>query len=117
LLPVWIVLLIALTFGLGSLCAAVNVRYRDVTQVLPFTIQLWLFASPVAYPASLAHGRFGALYYLNPLAGLLDAFRWSAVGTPAPGPEALLSAATGVAAVIAGILYFCRTERAFADVI
>ena len=85
--------------------------------VLPFVIQLWLFASPVAYPASLAHGRFAALYYLNPLAGLLDAFRWSALGTPAPGAEALLSAASGVAFVTVGILYFGRIERKFADVI
>jgi lipopolysaccharide transport system permease protein len=117
LLPVWIVLLVGLTLGIGSLCAAVNVRYRDVGLVLPFVIQLWLFASPVAYPGSLAHGRFAALYYLNPLAGLLDAFRWSALNTPAPGAEALLSAASGVAFVTFGILYFGRIERKFADVI
>jgi ABC-type polysaccharide/polyol phosphate export permease len=117
LLPVWIVLLVGLTFGIGSLFAAVNVRYRDVGHALPFMIQLWLFASPVAYPASLAHGPFATLYYLNPLAGLLDAFRWSAVGTPAPGARALLSAATGVAVVIVGVVYFSHTERKFADVI
>jgi lipopolysaccharide transport system permease protein len=117
LLPVWLVLLVCLTIGVGSLCAAVNVSYRDVGIVLPFVVQLWLFASPVAYPGSLARGDLGALYYLNPLAGLLDAFRWSAVGSPAPGTEALLSAASGVAIVIVGILYFSRIERKFADVI
>jgi lipopolysaccharide transport system permease protein len=117
LLPVWIVLLVGLTFGVGSLLAAVNVMYRDVGFVLPFFIQLWLFVSPVAYPGSLAEGRLAALYYLNPLAGLLDALRWSAVGTPAPGARALLSVASGLIVVAAGILYFTRIERRFADVI
>jgi lipopolysaccharide transport system permease protein len=117
LLPVWIVVLIGLAFGVGSLFAAVNVAYRDVGHVLPFVIQLWLFASPVAYPASLAQGDLAGFYYLNPLAGLLDAFRWSAVGGPPPGGEALLSLASGLILVGAGIVYFTRIERRFADVI
>jgi lipopolysaccharide transport system permease protein len=105
LLPVWIVLLAVFTFGTGSLFSAVNVS------------QIWLFASPVAYPSSLAGGDLGWLLYLNPMAGLLDAFRWSALGTSAPPPEALLSLGVGLAVVAAGIAYFGRTERRFADVI
>jgi lipopolysaccharide transport system permease protein len=114
--PVWIALTLLFTFGIGCLFAAVNVTYRDVGHALPFATQLWLLASPVAYASSLA-GKLGAAYYVNPMAGLLDAFRWSVTGSDPPPPEALLSLAVGACLVLGGLAYFGRVERRFADVI
>jgi lipopolysaccharide transport system permease protein len=116
-LPLWLGLMVVFTFGAGALFAAINVQYRDVRHALTFLIQTWLFASPVVYPSSLVEGAIRWLYYANPIAGLLDTIRWSAIGGPAPGPEALVSLAVGAVIVLAGILYFERVERRFADVI
>lgn len=116
-LPVWIVGIVLFAFGLGSLFAALNVRYRDIGHLLPFFTQALLLLSPVAYPSSLVKGDAAALYMLNPMVGLLDGFRWATVGAPGPGPEALLGLPVGLALVAAGILHFGRVERRFADVI
>jgi lipopolysaccharide transport system permease protein len=116
-LPVLVAALALFTFGFGSLVSALNVRYRDIGNGLPFLLQIWLFVSPVAYSSSLADGDLRILYYLNPMAGFIDAFRWSLVGQPAPGPEALLSAAVAAVLIVVGVLVFGRTERRFADVI
>jgi lipopolysaccharide transport system permease protein len=116
-LPLWLVALVILTFGVGTWLSALNVQYRDVRNALAFLLQLWFFASPIVYGSSLLEGRWGFLLALNPLVGLLEGFRWSLVGAPFPGPEALVSLATGIVVVASGIVYFGRSQRRFADLI
>jgi lipopolysaccharide transport system permease protein len=111
-------LAIATAIGVGSWLAALNVKYRDVRYVVPFLLQLWLFASPVVYSSELLDGRLKDLYYLNPMAGVVDGFRWSLLGgiPPSYGSVAL-SATSALVFLAAGILYFRRTERSFADIV
>lgn len=117
LLPLWILAALVVLLGAGLWLAALNVRYRDVRHTLSFLVQVWLFASPVVYPSSLVEGGWRYVYALNPMATVIDGFRWSAVGGPAPGASALVSLAVTVVLVAAGTLYFLRAERRFADVI
>jgi len=116
-LPLWLVALVILTFGVGTWLSAINVQYRDVRNALAFLLQLWFFASPIVYGGSLLEGSWGFLLALNPLVGLLEGFRWSLVGAPSPGAEALVSLATGILVVASGIVYFGRAQRRFADLI
>jgi lipopolysaccharide transport system permease protein len=115
LLPIWILGAGVLSFGIGAFFAALNVKYRDVRQALPFVVQTWLFASPVLYPSSLAEGTLRWVYALNPAVGLLDGFRWSALDGPPPPIEDLGSLIAGTALVVVGLMYFLRGEREFAD--
>ncbi len=104
--------------GVGAWLAALNVKYRDVRFVVPFLLQLWLFASPVAYSAALLKGVWKIAYYANPMAGAVDAFRWSMLGGVPPSMgRVLLSGAIGVVFAVAGVLYFRRKEREFADIV
>jgi lipopolysaccharide transport system permease protein len=118
LLPVAVLLLVILTSGIGIWLSALNVRYRDVRHALPFLLQIGLWASPIAYPASLIPEQWRALYALNPLVGIVGLFRYSVLGTGGPQmTEVLLSAAVSAALCVLGISYFRRVERAFADII
>jgi lipopolysaccharide transport system permease protein len=117
LFPLLLLLAVALAFGVGSLFAAVNVKYRDVRHALPFVVQTWLSLTPVLYPSSLVEGAWRWLYSLNPATGLLDAIRWSLFDGPVPGAYDLMSLVGGVVLVAAGVVYFQRAERQFADVI
>jgi lipopolysaccharide transport system permease protein len=117
-IPALTLLMIALTLGLGLLLSALMVMYRDIRALVPLLIQLWLFASPIAYPISLIPEKWRPLYGLNPLAGPIAGFRSSLLGTPAPDGRLLaVSAATTLALLIVGLMYFVRTDRTFADVI
>jgi len=116
-LPLCVVVLVALAFGVGLVLATLNVRYRDVKGVSSLLLQLWLFASPVAYAGSVIDDRWPLLYALNPMAGLIDAFRWSLLGGPAPDVSSLASLVVLVAVLVAGIAVFAREERRFADII
>jgi lipopolysaccharide transport system permease protein len=116
-LPLCVVVLVALTFGVGLILATLNVRYRDVKGVSSLLLQLWLFASPVAYSSSVVKGRWGPFYDLNPMAGLIDAFRWSLLGTPAPSVGSLASLVVLVIVLIVGLAVFAHEERRFADII
>jgi lipopolysaccharide transport system permease protein len=113
-----LVMLIAITVGVTSGLAAVNVRYRDVRYVVPFLVQLWLFATPIAYPSSLLSSPWKTISAINPMVGVVEGFRWAVVGH-VPAPIALIAVSTGSAIVllIAGLAYFDRVERGFADVI
>jgi lipopolysaccharide transport system permease protein len=114
-LPFTLVALVAAA-GLGAWLAALNVKYRDVRYVVPFALQLGLFVSPVVYvPVHLA-GTWLTLYYLNPMAGAIAGFRWAVVGGALPWQVAL-SLVVGPIALLAGVVYFRRSERAFADVV
>jgi lipopolysaccharide transport system permease protein len=118
-LPVWTLLLLICSLGCGLWAAALTVSYRDVQYVLPVVIQLGLYASPVAYSIVAVPERYRTLYYLNPLAGLMDAFRWSILGSthvPELWPLAY-SAVISVGVMIFGAAVFKKMERKFADVI
>lgn len=116
-LPLCVVVLVALTFGVGLVLATLNVRYRDVKGISSLLLQLWLFVSPVAYGSSVVEDRWGPLYDLNPMAGLIDAFRWSLLGGPRPGLDALASLGVLAVVLVAGLAVFAREERRFADII
>jgi len=116
-LPALILLAVATAAGVGVWLAALNVRYRDVRYVVPFVLQLWMFATPVAYPASLVPGRWRAVYFLNPMAGVVEGFRWALAGGPSPGALTLVSAAVVAALILGGSAYFRKLEGTFADVI
>lgn len=102
----------------GTLLSAVNARYRDVEYAVPLLVQVWLFVTPVAYPASLVPSSWQWLYGLNPMAWVVEAYRWSMLGTPAPDATLLLSSLIGTGLVAwAAAVYFQRTESILADVV
>jgi lipopolysaccharide transport system permease protein len=117
LLPLWVLAAVAVALAVAIPLSALNVRYRDVRVALPLLLQVWLFASPVAYSSSLVEGGWRYVYAINPVATVLDGFRWSLVGGPAPGPEGLVSAAVVLVIGFTGLVYFRHAERSFADVI
>jgi lipopolysaccharide transport system permease protein len=116
--PLWLGGLVVLALAMGLILATIQVRYRDARHGTALGLQLWLFVSPVAYPAALVKGPWRHLYNCNPLVGWLGGFRWAALGGPWPGTEVVLLAigVTG-ALLVAGALYFARAERRFADII
>jgi lipopolysaccharide transport system permease protein len=115
--PALTVLALVTALGIGTFLAAVNVRYRDVRYVVPFLVQLWLFASPVIYTSALIPERWRTLYALNPMTGVVEGFRWAMIGGPRPDDLILVSAAASVLILVGALLYFRRVERTFADVI
>lgn len=116
-LPLFLLLAVLTALGVGLWLSAINVRYRDVRYTIPFIIQLWLFASPVVYSSSLLPESYRALYGLNPMAGVIEGFRWTLLGTDPPGLLIAVSAMIVVALLISGAFYFRRSEKTFADVI
>jgi lipopolysaccharide transport system permease protein len=117
-LPLFVLfaLLTALAFGLWL--SALNVKYRDVRYVIPFMSQLWLFATPVAYPSSIVPEKYRVLYGLNPMAGVVDGFRWAILDTARPAWGLLGSSiAVVVVMLVGGLFYFRRVERSFADLV
>lgn len=115
--PLLVLAMVLTVAGAGCWLAALNIQYRDVKHLLPFLLQVWMYASPIVYPASLVPERWRALYALNPMVGIIEGFRavllrtgsvdWSTIG---------VSALAGVVLFVSGVLYFRRTERVFADV-
>jgi lipopolysaccharide transport system permease protein len=115
-LPFFLLLAVATALGVGLWLSALNAIYRDVRYVLPFLVQFWMFASPVAYPSTLVPERFRWLYGLNPMAGVIDGFRWSITGHGLP-PSTLVLASAGMVLVtlIGGLIYFQSMEGTIAD--
>jgi lipopolysaccharide transport system permease protein len=117
-LPLFMLLALAAALAAGLWCSALNVRYRDVQYVLPFIMQVWLFISPVAYSASLVTSPVARLFFnLNPMTGVIQGFRWSLLGSPAPGVFLALSVPIVLLFLMSGLLFFKRMEASFADVI
>src|ERR1700722_12532003 len=117
-LPVLLLLAVLTALGVGLWMSALNALYRDVKYVVPFLIQFWMFASPVAYPTSLVPQRWRWLYGLNPMAGVIDCFRWALTGRGAPPSLLLLASSIAVLAVLAGgVAYFQKMEGTIADVV
>ncbi len=117
LLPLFVALAAVTAFAAGLWLSALNVEYRDVRYVLPFIIQFWMFATPVAYPASLVPERWRPLLGLNPMATVVEGFRWTLLGTAPPLSMAPVSCVVVLAATIGGLAYFRRMEGTFADVL
>lgn len=116
-LPAFILLAVATALGVGLWFSALNVKYRDFGYVIPFMIQLWLFASPVVYPSSLIPPQYRALYGLNPMAGVIEGFRWALFSTSPPSLMIMVSIGVVIALLISGIFYFRRMEQYFADIV
>jgi lipopolysaccharide transport system permease protein len=115
-LPLLVLLTVATAFALGLWLAVLNVRYRDIRYTIPFLMQFWLIATPIAYPASMIPEQWRMLYALNPLVGVVDGFRWALIGTPESlHPSAFISVGVVVVLLVGGLLYFRRMERTFAD--
>lgn len=105
-----------LALGISLFLSATNVRYRDVGQALPFIVQLWFFLSPVAYLLQTpGHSWETAIQALNPLVGLILAFRWALLGTPAPHGLLVVAVCVAIVVFIGGLLHFARLERTLAD--
>jgi len=115
--PLTILLAMTLVLGLSLILSAVNVRHRDVRNLLPLALQLLLFLSPIAYPLNTLGPKWTTVFAFNPLVGVIEAFRWSVVGTPPPTSLELgVSITAAVAFLTGGLAYFSRAERVFADV-
>ncbi len=117
-LPLFLLLAIVTALGVALWLSAINVQYRDVNQALPFLTQFWLFATPVAYSASVISDKWQVVYSLNPMAGVVNGFRWALLGTGS-GPDTALwvSVAISILIFISGLFYFRSMEKTFADTI
>ncbi|MFL6227702.1 MAG: ABC transporter permease [Pyrinomonadaceae bacterium] len=117
-LPVYLLLALSTSLGTGLWFSALNVQFRDVRYVVPFAVQFWLFATPIAYPSSLLPEPWRTVYGLNPMAGVVEGFRWALLGTNTrPGAMAALSAFVSMLLLASGAFYFRRMEKTFADVV
>jgi lipopolysaccharide transport system permease protein len=116
--PALFLLAMITSLGVGLWLSALNVQFRDVQYTLPFLTQLWLFATPIAYPSSMVPEQWRPLMGLNPMAGVVEGFRWALLGTDTrPGPLILVSALVSVTVFVTGVYYFKRMERSFADIV
>jgi lipopolysaccharide transport system permease protein len=116
-LPLFLLLAVATALSVGLWLSALNVQFRDVRYTIPFLTQFWMFATPVAYPSSLVPERWRAWYGLNPMAGVVEGFRWALLGkSKSPGPLLWVSGLVVVLLLIGGLAYFRRMESTFADV-
>jgi lipopolysaccharide transport system permease protein len=122
--PLLLLLALATALGMGMWLSALNVQFRDIRYVVPFFIQLWLFATPVIYPASRVvnllrkYGLPEWLPGLNPMAGVVEGFRWALLSTDtAPGPIIIASSFVALGLLVSGAFYFRRMEKMFADVV
>jgi len=118
LVPFLVLITLINAIGFGFWFSALNVKYRDIQQIIPFLIQIWMFVTPVIYPKSLFGEKYGWVLLLNPMGGVIEAFRPAVLGhMPIPWQSLLISSAIGLVVFVGGIFYFKRVERHFADVI
>lgn len=117
-LPLLALLMVFSACGTGIILAALSVKYRDIPMTIPFMLQLWMFASPIVYPASMVPEKYRFFYALNPVAGIIEGFRAALLGTiPFPWHIILVSAIISIIIFISGLIYFQQVERFFADII
>ncbi len=117
-LPLFVLLALVTSLGVGLWLSALNVEFRDVRYVVPFLTQIWMFATPIAYPSSLLGEPWRTLYGLNPMVGVVEGFRWALLGTgEAPGPILAVSALAALLLLVSGAFYFRRMEKSFADIV
>jgi lipopolysaccharide transport system permease protein len=116
--PLFLLLSFATAMAVSLWLSALNVRYRDVGYIIPFMVQIWMFISPVAYPSSLVPEKWRLLYGLNPMAGVIEGFRWALFGTSeAPDVVGMISSVVVIVILFGGLLYFQKTEQTFADIV
>lgn len=116
--PFFVLLVVAMAYGIGLWLGAINVQYRDVANLTPFLLQVWLFVTPVFYSSQLIPEQWRTLYGLNPMAGVVEGFRWAFLGQAAPPGRFLAVSTLAVVGVVVGGLYFFRhREEQFADVV
>ena len=117
-LPFFLLLAFVTTLGVSFWFSAMNAQFRDVRFVVPFLIQAWLFLTPIAYPSSLIPEPWRTLYGINPMASVVEGFRWALLGTDtAPGPMVIISILAALALIISGVYYFRRMEIKLADIL
>lgn len=117
-LPLFLLLALATAFAIGLWLSALNVEYRDIRYTLPFLTQFWFFVTPIAYPSSLVPEEWRLVYGLNPMAGVIEGFRWALLGqVDSVDPMVIVSAVVVTVLLIAGLAYFRRMEKTFADVV
>ena len=117
-LPFFLMLAFTTSLGASLWLSAMYVQFRDVRHVIPFLAQIWLFATPIAYPSSLLSEPWRTLYGINPMVGVVEGFRWALLGAhTAPGPIIIVSSITAMGLLISGAFYFRRVEKTFADVV
>ncbi|MEQ6121924.1 ABC transporter permease [Reichenbachiella sp. MALMAid0571] len=115
--PVFVLLNILFALGVGIWLSSLTIRYRDFQHIVPFLVQLGLYASPIAYPAALIPEKYKVLYYLNPMSGIVEGFRWAILNTPPPGVYSLISFGLVFIIFFSGLWYFKKMERTMADLI
>jgi lipopolysaccharide transport system permease protein len=117
-MPFFVLLALTTALGVSFWVTAMNTQFRDVRYAVPFVVQAWMFATPIAYPSSLLQEPWKTLYGINPLAGVVEGFRWALLGTDtSPGPIIIVSALMSVSLLVSGAFYFRRMEKTFADVV
>ena len=119
-IPMFVLLTLVTSLGVGFWLSALNVEYRDVKYIIPFLTQFWMFATPIAYPSSLLdkYPVWKTLYGLNPMVGVVEGFRWALLGTKTqPGLMILVSSLAALALLVGGAFYFRRMEKTFADIV
>jgi len=117
-LPLFLLLTLVTALGVSLWLSALSVEYRDVQHVMPFILQFWLFATPIAYSSSLLSEPWRTVYGLNPMVGVVEGFRWALLGTnTAPGPIIIVSSLAALIVLVGGAFYFRRMERTFADIV
>jgi lipopolysaccharide transport system permease protein len=117
-LPLFLLMALVTSLGVSLWLSAMNVQFRDVRYAVPFITQVWLFMTPIAYPSSMLPEPWRTLYGLNPMAGVVESFRWALLGTDTvPGPMTAVSAVASLLLLISGAFYFRRMEQSFADVL
>lgn len=117
-LPLFFLLALTTSLGVGLWFSALNVQFRDIRYTIPFITQLWLFITPIVYPSSLLDEPLRTLYGINPMAGVVEGFRWALLGVDtAPGPIILLSSLVALMLLVSGLWYFKRVEDSFADLV
>src|SRR6476620_8938472 len=117
-LPIFILIAMISAMGVGLVVSATNVKYRDVGHAIPFVMQIWMFVSPIVYPVSLVPEQWRFIYGLNPMAGVIEGFRWALLGQTAPDPMVMAASfLVFVVFLLVSLVYFRQMERQFADVI
>jgi lipopolysaccharide transport system permease protein len=115
--PLLLAAVVFAAIGVGTLLSALTVTYRDFVHITPFLMQVWMYVTPVVFPVTLVPERWQWVLYLNPMTGLVEAFRWAFLGKPLHASGLAVSVAMAAAIFVAGIAYFEKAERRFADVI
>jgi lipopolysaccharide transport system permease protein len=117
-LPLFLLLALMTSLGVGFWLSALNVKYRDVRFIVPFIIQVWMFATPIAYSSTLLPGRWRIIYGLNPMVGVVEGFRWALLGTDMQSKSmVLVSSLVAFIVLVGGAFYFRRMEKSFADLV